>query len=446
MSQIELAPGVPGKFSEPKWNAERNTFQIHCLVGEPYGGPSKVHASGKTKPRARANLKNRIAQWKPRAGLIGTYSANVTVAELCEVWLRRYERDVTKRPQNAKHYRREINPATKGRGDDGKITIAGSVLGKMKALETRPFHVRIHLEQMNGTAYKRNRQKSILRNAFQLLVDDGLRDDNPVSSVARNGAGRTQAPVNRRGIGNANPYFSDEPRPFSADEMDEYWQAERAYFPRRNAGRWYEQRYLDFTLLAYELAARPGEALAVRLDEDVDYDRCEVTVAGTIIDTELRAHQVKSIVDRYNLDDDEIVYPRGWPRYDDEDVVCVAFRQPFTKTARSMRTIKAGPACMAMLRRRRIAAAPGHRLVLPSRTGKVVRSEQMSLTWSKIVKSTGLRWSTPRTLRSTRATRVAEKYGLPAARLILGHEVDSPVTARHYVPDERRVVDLADAR
>ncbi|MEV0688397.1 hypothetical protein AB0I35_31515 [Nocardia sp. NPDC050378] len=447
MSQIELAAGVPGKFSEPKWNAARRRFQVHCLIGEPYGEPSKLHASGETKPKARANLKLRIAEWKPRAESLGAYSSDVTVEELCQVWLHRYERDPTKRPQNAKHYRREIYPATKGHGDKDKITISGSVLGKMKALETRPFHVRIHLEQMNGTSYKQSRQKSILRNAFQLLVDDGLRDDNPVTSVAGNKGTRTKGTnKSARGGTTSHPYFSDEPRPFTTSEMNSYWEAERDYFPRPNASRWFEQRYMDFTLLAYELAARPSEALAVRLDEDVDYDRCEVTVAGTIIDSELRVHQVKSVVDRYSLMDDEIVYPRGWPDHADEDVVCIAYRQPFTKTAKSMRTIKVGPECMAMLRRRRIGASPGHRLVIPSRTGKVVRSEQMSLTWSKIVKGTGLQWSTPRTLRSTRATRVAEKYGLPAARLILGHEVDSPITARHYVPDERQVVDLADAR
>lgn len=442
MSQIELDPGIPGKLSEPKWNESRQTYQIHCLVGEPFGEPTKVHASGKSKPKAVANLRKRIAAWKPRAESLGVYSSTVTVEALCLAWLKLYEHDNTKRPQNAKHYRREINPATKGRGKHDKITISGSVLGKMKALEARPFHIRIHLEQMNGTAYKKDRQKSILRNAFQMLVDDGLRDDNPVNSVQGNKGIRTKARVKRTGV---NPYFPDEPQPFTANEMNWYREAERDYFPRPFASRWFEQRYMDFTALAYELAGRPSEVLAVRFD-DVDFDLGEVAVTGTVVDTELRVHQVKSVVAQYELQDDEIVYPRGWPDFNDEDVVCVAYRQPFTKTAKSMRTIKVGDDCMAMLRRRKIAAQPSHRLVLPSRTGKVVRSEQMSLTWAKIVRGTGLEWSTPRTLRSTRATRVAEKYKLPAARLILGHEENSPVTARHYVPEERVVVDLADAR
>jgi integrase len=61
----------------------------------------------------------------------------------------------------------------------------------------------------------------------------------------------------------------------------------------------------------------------------------------------------------------------------------------------------------------------------------------MSKTWAAIVKGLDLDWSTVKTLRSTRATRVAEKYRLPAARLILGHEADSAVTARRYVRRRR---------
>ncbi|MEU1993536.1 tyrosine-type recombinase/integrase [Nocardia gamkensis] len=444
MSQFELPPGAHGRFSKPRWNEARKIYQVHCLVGEPYGDPSKVHASGKTKPKAIANLKKRLAAWKPRVQSIGTYPPEVTVEDLCRAWLRTYENDKRKRPQNAKHYRREIEPATKGRAKADKITLAGSVLGRMKAAETRPFHIRIHLELLSGFSYKSARQKSILRNAFQMLVDDGFRDDNPVDTVKGYKGSRAKPPGSRASKVR-NPFFPDEPQPFTPQELSWYWEAERDYFPRPNQSRVFEQRYKDFTKLAYELAARPSEALSVRFD-DVNFDTHEVTVSGAIVDTELRVWQLKEVIEQYRLPHDEIVMPRGWPNYDDDDVVGVAYRQPFTKTARSMRTIKVGPDCMAMLRRRQIAAPPGHRLVIPSRTGQVVRSEQMSKTWAAIVKGLDLEWSTVKTLRSTRATRVAEKYGLPAARLILGHEVDSAVTTRHYVPEARHVVDLADAR
>jgi integrase len=71
----------------------------------------------------------------------------------------------------------------------------------------------------------------------------------------------------------------------------------------------------------------------------------------------------------------------------------------------------------------------------------------MTRVWRAIVKETPLEgWTSPKTLRSTRATRVAEKHGKPAARLILGHEADSPVTTQHYVLEQKAVVNYADAR
>jgi hypothetical protein len=120
--------------------------------------------------------------------------------------------------------------------------------------------------------------------------------------------------------------------------------------------------------------------------------------------------------------------------------------EPFTKTALSMRTSKIGPECLAMLKRRRLAAVPGESLVFPSRIRKVLSVATLADTWRVVVKDIELEWSTLRTLRGTRATRVRERYGLPAAREILGHDEDSRVTSRAYVPAGRRVVNVADAR
>ncbi len=59
---------------------------------------------------------------------------------------------------------------------------------------------------------------------------------------------------------------------------------------------------------------------------------------------------------------------------------------------------------------------------------------------------TKTRGSTLETLRSTRATRVAEVHGVPAARLILGHEENSATTTQASVNLGRPVVDFADVR
>lgn len=97
-----------------------------------------------------------------------------------------------------------------------------------------------------------------------------------------------------------------------------------------------------------------------------------------------------------------------------------------------------------MLKRRKLAAEPDQALVFPSRVGKVLSGVKVAAVWHSLVKDTDLSWSTLKTLRSTRATRIAEAHGIPAARLILGHDEDSAITKQSYVNVERPVVDFAD--
>lgn len=59
----------------------------------------------------------------------------------------------------------------------------------------------------------------------------------------------------------------------------------------------------------------------------------------------------------------------------------------------------------------------------------MVRSEQMSKTWAAIVKGRDLEWSTVETLRSTRATRVAENTGFRLPRT-------PPPNCEHYLDRE----------
>ncbi|WP_225732294.1 MULTISPECIES: tyrosine-type recombinase/integrase [unclassified Nocardia] len=444
MPRKPLSPGEPGDFSEPKWNEARKIFQISCLVGEPIGKPSRVWASGKTKRQAKDALKRRVAEWKPRAVEIGAYSAKSTVAEAVRAWLQSYENNAKKRPQNSRTYRREIEPSIGPRAKADKVVIVGSDLGKMKAVDVKPFHIRLHLEQLNWSTTKQNLHKSILNMTFQMLVDDGLRDYNPVSNV-KGHRGENATWKTRKGQA-VNPYFPDEPQPFTPEEMALFRHLEAQHFGPENRRYRRDPRFLDYTMLAYELAARPGEAVAVRWT-DVDFDAGTVTVAGTIVDTELRVRQVRKVIDDYQLADHEIVVPEGWRKFGDDTVISVVYRQPFTKTRDSMRTIKVSTSTLAMLRKRKLAAAPRQTLVLPSRSGKVLPTVQLSKVWRRIVKDTELEWSTLKTLRSTRATRVAEVHGLPAARLILGHEENSPVTTQHYVAmGTTIVVDYADAR
>ena len=58
-----------------------------------------------------------------------------------------------------------------------------------------------------------------------------------------------------------------------------------------------------------------------------------------------------------------------------------------------------------------------------------------------VVAETPLTGVSPHTLRRTVGTLVAHSAGLDAARDVLGHR-DPSVTARHYVADTGRVIDV----
>ncbi|MFI6998321.1 tyrosine-type recombinase/integrase [Nocardia sp. NPDC050175] len=442
MPRRALKPGEPGDPSEPEWNEDRQVFETHCRIGEPKPfKPSLVRASGKTKRQAKDALKVRCGEWKPKVTWAGSYDEKCTVAEAARAWLGSYEKHPGKRPQNGKSYRNEIERSTSARAKKDKFVIVGSTLGRMKAVDVKPYHIRLHLEQLNWSTTKQEVHKALLRMTFQMLVEDGLLDFNPVATVKIHGRAGHRRKAGRAGA--VNPYFPDEPQPLTPEEMCRYWELEEARFA--DPARRTPKQYRDYTMLAYALAARPSEAVAVRWD-DVDFTDATVTIAGTIVDCSLRVWQVHKIIEHYELAEHEIVVRGDWRELDDEDVVTVAFRQPFTKTRGSMRTIKVDAECLAMLRKRKMAATPGQALVFPSRVGKILRTNKMSTVWHRIVKDTELSWSTLKTLRSTRATRVAEVHGIPAARLILGHEENSAITTQAYVNLQRPVVDFADAR
>ncbi|MBF6288145.1 tyrosine-type recombinase/integrase [Nocardia cyriacigeorgica] len=439
MGRRRLEPGYAGKYSEPKWNADRGVWQQSCLIGEPIGRPSRVHASGTTKPKCKTALDKAVKNWKPRAANVGVYSANCTVTEAVRAWLASRERDPNEKPQTLDSYRREIELST-GRGaDPDKFVICTSDLGEMRAADVKPVHVRVHLELLNAQGGKQRQHKSILSGTFDMLVEDGLIDHNPVKSVKGR---RGEMAERARPSGGRNPWFDDEPQPFTAAEFARYRKLEADYI-RADSRR--DPRYLDFSALAYEIAARPGEVLALRWS-DIDLEAATVEVAATIVSTRVSVSKVDALIRRYRLTAGEMAIRDGWRKLGADELVSVTYRQPFPKTRESRRVIKVGPDVLAMLRRRKLAARPGQTLVFPSGTGRPLGTSTMSEMWRRIVADTELSWSTPRTLRSTRATRVAERHGIPAARLILGHEENSPVTTRHYVALATPVVDYADAR
>lgn len=399
-------------------------------------GPPRRHwaSSSKSKAAAKSNLTEVIANWKPHNQFIDR--SDITVLEGARAWLAWYSKQKKNRPQNVAQYRKEIELSDHPNGDPDKICIANSGIAQAKAADVKTFHVRQHLEKLDGFTNKQKLHKTILRQTFKFLRAESVRDDNPVDDLegyrGENGQrhGRREGPE--------NPYLPDEPTPFTPAEYELYRTLEAKYFDSHRADR----RYLFFTELEYALAARPGEICAIRLDEDIDFEASTVTIDGTVVSTGITVGKLRDLVKSYKLKGDQLAVRDDWQELEDDAIVFATFRQPFAKTEESSRTMKVDASILSTLRRMKLAAAPGQTLLFVTKKGgKVMRTVLISRVWEAIVSGTELAWSTPRTLRATHAQRVKERFGLAAARKILGHQENSKVTRQSYVTGEREVLD-----
>ncbi len=173
----------------------------------------------------------------------------------------------------------------------------------------------------------------------------------------------------------------------------------------------------DVVLVLLGTGMRIGEALALEwADLDLHADIPYVRVAATLVE----------------------------PRRDaasGQVFVAGLHRQPMTKT-RAARTIALPSAAVEMLNRRRATVRPHERQpVFAHAGGGWLWPNNMRTKLCGVVAGTPLVGTSPHTLRRTVGTLVAHSEGLDAARDVLGHR-DPSVTARHYVADTGRVVDV----
>ncbi|NNH69182.1 tyrosine-type recombinase/integrase [Nocardia uniformis] len=321
------------------------------------------------------------------------YSSKTTVLELCLSW---YERECNtpdgNRGQSIAAFYTEI--VKRPGGKKGTVKIEGSELGKMAIGEVRTSHVERHLDPIRHMSEKAYRQRLILVEAFALAA----RDDAITGNPAR------ESETIERG-------HKDEPRPFTPEETQRFWEIEAKYFELSPTA---DKRFMDITRLTYDLLGRPGEALAV-IWEDVDLEAGTVAVTGTVV-------QVGADGKR-----------KVW-------------RQPMPKEDESVRTVKVSAESLAMLKRRWLAVGkPTTGLVFPNKLGNPISATMFRETWVRVLKGTELDWATPKALRKTGMTRISEKYGDKAAQQQGGHAIGSRVTRKHYVPTVRETADFTDA-
>jgi integrase len=120
-------------------------------------------------------------------------------------------------------------------------------------------------------------------------------------------------------------------------------------------------------------------------------------------------------------------------------------RQSMTKTG-AARTIALPRAAVEMLNRRRggMTTRRDRQPVFAHEGGGWLWPNNVRTKLRGVVAGTPLVGVSPHTLRRTVGTLVAHTDGLDAARDVLGHR-DPSVTARHYIADTGRVVDVRHA-
>jgi integrase len=124
--------------------------------------------------------------------------------------------------------------------------------------------------------------------------------------------------------------------------------------------------------------------------------------------------------------------------------VAVLHRQSMTKTGVA-RGIALPCAAVEMLTRRGAALRQHERQpVFAHAGGGWLWPNNVRTKLRGVVAGTPLVGTSPHTLRRTVGTLVAHGEGLDAARDVLGHR-DPSVTARHYIADTGRVVDVRNA-
>lgn len=393
------APVKPGKRGEAKaYEIRADYWRGKCpyrLLGSPKTEYAQAYATTKTEARAAAAQKADDILCNRKVFYGKGFDPKTTVAEVVMSWFAEHRQLKTnKRPQSFEPMRACIHPSKSGKSSKATVFITTSKLGQMRAADVRTTHVATYLESISHTAEKCRKSRDILIEAFAYAARHGL--ELPCGNPAR----ETERP-------DRNP---EDPRALTPAEFELYRQLEADYFakhPRTDADR----RYRDLVALTFELAARGGEATGVALDDiefgrDDEGDYALVSVTGTVVRSK-----------------------------DVETGKQLLFRQDDTKMGRAKYVTVRNRAVVSMLRRRKLAAHPGQRLLFVTRSGGPLSLEEGMGRIVRLIRAgSELEWVTPKTLRKTAATW-AEIQNAGAATKLGGWQVegDSSVKRKHYV-------------
>jgi integrase len=357
-------------------------------------------------------LQERLAQRRP-LGFRGA-EPDMTVQELGEYWMRRrLEEARAPATGGAKEGRRgvgvgAVSPQTLAGYQTALSQIINPRLGGLRLTEARAGVVDEALARVDHAGRTTRVARSVLAQMFAMAVRHDALTANPMREVRR-------PPRRRRAVQALSVEQARILLELTRSHQDGVARDERGLL-LGGARRTSELHDVVFLLLGTGM--RIGEALALRwADLDLDADVPCVRVDATMVE----------------------------PRRDaatGQVFVAGLHRQPMTKTG-AARTIAVPCAAVEMLNRRRAGLMRQHdrQPVFAHEGGGWLWPNNVRTKLRGVVAGTPLAGVSPHTLRRTVGTLVARSAGLDAARDVLGHR-DPSVTARHYIADTGRVIDV----
>jgi len=367
-----------------------------------------VQARRPGRREAELALEERLASRRP-LGFRGA-EPNMTVQELGEYWLRRRLEEARTPATGVRHGDDPgaVSMQTLAGYQNALARIINPRLGGLRLTEARTGVVDEALARLDHSGRTTRVARSVLAQMFAMAVRHDALASNPMREVRR--------PLRRRRAVQA----------LSVEQARDLLGLTRSH----QVGLARDERGLlvggakrtsdlhDVVLLLLGTGLRIGEALALEWsDLDLHVEIPCVRVAATLVE----------------------------PRRDaasGQVFVAGLHRQPMTKTG-TARTIALPCAVVEMLNRRRAALMREHERqpVFAHAGGGWLWPNNVRTKLRGVVAGTALVGVSPHTLRRTVGTLVAHSAGLDAARDVLGHR-DPSVTARHYIADTGRVIDV----
>lgn len=386
-------PPLPiGTYGEIRTDRRSPGWRARASFRDSDGVTREVGRTGRTKGAAKNNLLEALSD--RAAHVTGEINRESKVSACAQAWL--VEVDGSDRATQTKRRYRELT-------ESYVIPRLGEYRIREVSVAAVEHVVWSLIDDVSLASARKTRD--VLSQIFGLAVRHGAMDSNPVRSLPRLPKQETDpqaVPLELLGKLRTAIARWERGMPVDGSALES---------PRRGAPP--RRDLLDVVDLLVGSAARIGELMALRWDEDVEFgDKVRIHIQGTVI---------------YD--------PKSKP---------TTVRQEFPKTSKSNRRLVLPAFAAATLLRKRVNdPANEEGIVFPNSRGRW-RDPGVVRKWLRAVRaemSEDLNWITPHSFRRTVGTLVEKELGVSAAADQLGN--DPLIAAKHYVQKTYDAPDLS---